>query len=73
MTDDQQITAQQAIEELTGILNCDTPGEVVARARELAAVTPLVWHDERNGIHVAPLTVRQIVNLIAALEGLTVR
>ena len=43
------------------------------RVKELASLRPVVWHDGKGGLTVAPLTVRQVFQVIAALEGLTVK
>ena len=40
--------------------------------KDLVQRQALVWHDGKGGLGVAPLTVRQVVQVIGALEGLKV-
>lgn len=67
------MTNDQLFDELSALLQVDDPGEIIAAVREFSGLRPLVWTDSANGLHVAPLTVRQVVQIIGALEGLTVK
>lgn len=67
------MTDTQAFEEIAGILGATTPGEAVQRVRDLTAIKRLVGVDNAGRLVVTPgLTVKQISQLVVALEGLTI-
>lgn len=71
------MTNEQIIDELCGLMAVKDGGEALAqvrimRDRNLQLAQPLVWSDAGGVLHVAPLTVRQIMQLITALESLQV-
>jgi hypothetical protein len=70
------MTDQEAIEQIKDVLGVNTLIDGLRKLREwreVVKVRPVVWTDDDNNLRVAPLTVRQTVQLIAALEGLQVR
>lgn len=71
------MTNEQLIDELCGLMAVKDGDEALAqvrimRDRNLQLAQPLVWQDAAGVLHVAPLTVRQTMQLIAALESLPV-
>lgn len=70
------MTEQQMIDEIKGTLDVDTLTDALRVLREMranAALKPIVSVDDAGKLYFAPLTVRQIMQLMAALEGLTVQ
>lgn len=71
------MTEQMMIDEIKGMLGANTLVDAVRILRELkesmAALKPIVSVDSEGRLHFAALTVRQIVQLMTALEGLTVK
>lgn len=73
METDTPITAEQALDEVKGLLGANTTGDALRVLRELVQRQPLVWHDGQGKLGIASMTVRQVVQLVAALESLTVK
>ena len=71
------MSEQMMIDEIKGMLDANTLVDAVRILRELkedmAALKPIVSVDTEGRLHFAPLTVRQIVQLMTALQGLTVQ
>jgi hypothetical protein len=72
------MTPEQMLDELCGMANAATPADALeavrsAVARNAQIAQPLVYLDPAGKMNVAPLTVRQIMQIIAALEGLQVK
>ena len=61
------------MEQIMAELGVTSSVDAYNRVKDLAALRPVVWHDGQGRLSVAPLTVRQVVQVIAALEGLTVK
>ena len=71
------MTDEQILDELRGLMAAETNAEALAavrtmRDRNLHLAQPIVWQDTAGTMHVAKLTVRQVVQVIGALEGLQV-
>lgn len=69
------MTDQQAIDEIKGLLGANTLIDALRTLREwreLISLKPIVSTDSSGMLHIAPLTVRQTMQLLAALEGLQV-
>jgi hypothetical protein len=70
------MTDDEAVEQIKALLAANTLIDALRTLREwkeVVAVRPIVWTGDDNALHVAPLTVRQTVQLITALEGLQVK
>jgi len=71
------MSEEMMIDEINGMLDANTLIDAVRILRELkesmAALKPIVSVDTEGRLHFAPLTVRQVVQLMAALEGLTIQ
>ena len=70
------MTDDEAIEQIKALLDANTLIDALRTLREwkeVVKVRPVVWTGDDNALHVAPLTVRQTVQLITALEGLQVK
>ena len=61
------------LEQIMALLGVTSSVDAYNRVKEMAALRPVVWHDKQGRLGVAPMTVRQVVQVIAALEGLTVK
>jgi hypothetical protein len=70
------MTEQEMVEQIKALVGANTlidAMRTIQEWKEVVKVRPVVWTGEDNALHVAPLTVRQTVQLITALEGLTVK
>lgn len=71
------MSEEMMIDEIKGLLDANTLIDAVRILRELkesmAALKPIVSVDTERRLHFAPLTVRQTMQLMAALEKLTVQ
>lgn len=70
------MTEPEMIEEIKRVLEVNTLIDGLRRLREwkeVVKVRPVVWTDADNNLRIAPLTVRQTVQVIGALENLQVR
>jgi hypothetical protein len=70
------MTDDEAIEQIKALLGANTLIDALRTVREwkeVVKVRPVVWTGDDNALHVAPLTVRQTLQLITALEGLQVK
>ena len=71
------MTDEMAIDEIKGLLNANTLVDAVRNLREwrdsTAGLTPIASVDSEGHLRLAPLSVRQVMQLIAALENLTVK
>lgn len=61
------------LEQIVALLQVTSSVDAYNAVKELTDLRPLVWLDASNGLRMSPMTVRQIVQLITALEGLTVK
>ena len=62
------LTAEQALDELKGILSAETAADVVRAVRSTAERKPLVWTDQQGKIHFAPMTFRAMQRLQETLQ-----
>ena len=69
----QTYDADALVGQIVTLTKANTLTDAVQRVQELVDVRPLVWLGADNSMHVAPLSVRQIMQIITALEGLTVK
>lgn len=72
------MTPEQILDELCGMMAAETPAEALEavramRDRNMQIAQPVVYIDPAGKMNVAPMTVRQINTVIAALEGLQVK
>lgn len=75
MTDETRfpMNDEQMRDELLGLLKVNTMTDALRVVREMADKQPLVWLRPDGNLGVASLTVRQVVQVIGVLEGLTVK
>ena len=71
------MTPEQLIEELCGLMAVKDGDEALAqvrvlRDRNMQLARPLVWIDAGGALYVAQLTVKQVNQVVTALEGLQV-
>jgi hypothetical protein len=66
-------TPDDYLEQIMALLGVTSSVDAYNRVSELVQRQPIVWHDGQGRLSVAPMTVRQIVQVIGALEGLTVK
>ena len=55
------------------LLGSDTMADAYSKVSALVARKPLVVMDAEGRLYIAPLTVRQVMQIMTALEGLTVK
>ena len=70
------MTDDEAVDQIKALLDANTLIDALRTLREwkeVVNVRPVVWTGDDNALHVAPLTVRQTLQLITALEGLQVK
>lgn len=72
------MTPEQILDELCGMMAAETPAEALEavrtmRDRNMQIAQPLVYLDPAGKMNVAPLTVRQVMQIVNALEGLQVK
>lgn len=70
------MSEQEMIEQIKTIMDANTLIDAMRTAAEwkaLVSLKPVIWTDSAGALHVAPLTVRQTMQVIAALEGLKVQ
>jgi hypothetical protein len=70
------MTDDEAVDQIKALLDANTLIDALRTLREwkeVIKVRPVVWTGDDNALHVAPLTVRQTLQLITALEGLQVK
>jgi len=66
-------TPDDYMQQIMDLLGVTSSVDAFNRVKELHDAKPIIWTDSAGKLSIAPLTVRQIMQLIAALEGLTVR
>lgn len=68
----QPRSADDYLEQIMAVLNVTSSVDAYNAVKTLVEMRPLVWLDTSNGLRMSPMTVRQTMQLIGALEGLQV-